>query len=94
MIRYIDSTFARTTVLLDGSHFSGCTFNDCTLVFRGQAPMGLERCTFIQVRWAFEGPAALTMGLLAGLWRDGGREVVEAMLGGAPGPAPSPHGGN
>ena len=93
-MRFVDSTFIQQTILLDGSQFSGCTFQQCILLFRGQGPVGLDRCQFIHVQWKFEGPAELTLALLAGLWRGGGREFVEAALSGTPAPAPEPSRGN
>ena len=51
---------------------------------KGAAPVAFEGCTFVDVRWTFDGSAALTVALLRGLWAGGGRDVVEAAFGVTP----------
>ena len=79
---YQESTFVRVGYIrLDGNEFIDCRFDDCTLVFGATAPVTLDGCTFGPgVRWAVDGPAALTCGFLRGLWQSGGAQVVEEML--------------
>jgi hypothetical protein len=89
-MRITNSKFVGQTVALDGGQFVGCTFERCTFVFRGAAPVAFEGCAFVDVRWTFDGPAALTVALLRGLWASGGREVVEATLGAAAAPTSRP----
>src|SRR6266404_4618827 len=37
--------FANETVILDDKYFEDCTFEECTLVFRAEAPFQMIGCT-------------------------------------------------
>jgi len=83
MNRFEDSTFKNTRVVLDGTQYVKCVFDNCELVFGATGPVGLANCTFINVRWTLEGAAALTMQFLKGLYQGagkGGQELVENLF--------------
>jgi hypothetical protein len=85
---YRDEDIGEKEILLDGSTFSGCTFHHCRLTFRGEAKFVITACHFKEdVRWAFDGPARLTLNALLMLQKEGGRpgkqivkHVVEQIL--------------
>ncbi|MBD9528661.1 hypothetical protein IB235_17735 [Paracoccus sp. PAR01] len=72
-----NQTFRNETIEIDGIAFSMCTFENCTLVFRGGKPPGIMGCRFNDCFWSFGGPAANTMSFLTGLARGGMQSVVE-----------------
>ena len=81
MAEFIDSTFRGGRVPLDGQRFVRCMFKDAKIVFTGLAPVIMEGCSFENVEWVFEGPAALTVNFLRALYQgggEGGRKLVEA----------------
>lgn len=84
-----NETFTEKKIQLDGSNFSRCTFNRCTLVFSGLMPANLDDCKFFDCTWAMAGSALSALQFLQGLYTiDGGAEVVEKTFdnirGGAP----------
>jgi hypothetical protein len=60
-INVVDENFAAQRVMLDGKKFIRCNFDRCYLVFKGDAPFGMEKCNFIAPRLVFENGAAVTM---------------------------------
>ena len=66
-------------VLLDGATFESCQFVDAVLVYRGVMGLSLKGCTFHNVRFEFEGPAANTLAVLQAMTtpNSGMREVVK-----------------
>jgi hypothetical protein len=83
-LEFRDKDFAGQEVLLDGNTFTGCTFRSCRVIFRGEKPFTLAACRFKDdARWAFDGPAALTLQALATLYKDcgdAGKQIVEYTL--------------
>jgi hypothetical protein len=81
-MKYVDSKFTQTRIELDGNEFIRCRFEDVILVFSARAPVSMVNCTYgNNVAWAFEGPAALTLGFLSGLYHgagEGGKKLVES----------------
>jgi hypothetical protein len=45
-----------------------CKFKNTELVFRGEAPIGLEYCTLEKIKLTFGGPAQTTLSLLKNLY--------------------------
>ena len=75
-----DSTFTQGRVALDGNEFHRCHFRDTTLVFSASASVSLTDCSFENVTWALEGPAARVLAMMRALYHgagDGGRHVIE-----------------
>jgi len=56
-------------------------FRNCELSFSGLRPFKLEGCAFDRCKWALAGPAANTVLFLAALYQEGGREMVEQVIG-------------
>jgi len=81
MAEYRDKDFTGQTVQLDDNTFTGCTFRDCTLVFRGSGPLTLNANHFKEnVKWAFAGYAARTIEFMTGIYHgagEGGRQLIE-----------------
>lgn len=75
-----DTSFRDDRVELDGNAYGGCRFQRCELVFSATAPVSLENCRFDQCTWTFEGPAALTIDFMTGLYHgmgEGGRKLID-----------------
>lgn len=64
---------------LDGHWFDGCTFTDCTLVFRGIKPFGYVKTEFPGCALQFEDHALLTLDRIITVLGDG--IVTEGNLG-------------
>ena len=81
-MRVINRTFTDDEVVLDFHDFDGCTFTNCTLVFHGYGPVGLDSCTFKDCSWKFDGPAAATVSFMTAIHKQGGggRELIEATI--------------
>jgi hypothetical protein len=82
---HVDETFTEQTVVLDGQSFTECTFVQCVLVFRGEAPFALRgNLVDVTCRWQFEGAAALTAEAMKSIYHGFGEEgkaLIEATLG-------------
>ena len=69
--------FSDARIAVDGGTFDGCTFERCTLIFSAMLPTQIMKCHFIDTKWEFSGPAQNTITFLAGLYRSGGKSLVE-----------------
>ncbi len=71
--------FGSEEVSLDGKRYVKCSFRGSTLVFKGYNPVSFSETAFLDVNWKLDGPAALTIDFLTGLYRssDIGRNLVE-----------------
>ncbi|MBE0448370.1 MAG: hypothetical protein IBX64_09790 [Actinobacteria bacterium] len=82
-MRYQNTSFRDTEVELDGHEFINCTFEDCTVIFRGKGPVVFDNNTFRNVDWLFSDCAALTLQFLGGIYTgmgEGGRKLIEITL--------------
>jgi uncharacterized protein YjbI with pentapeptide repeats len=80
-VEFVDVTFDKTTVQLDGNNFTRCTFNQCDLVYSGLAPVNMSNVSFNDCTWRFDGPAAMTLSFMLALYHgagEGGRQLIEA----------------
>jgi hypothetical protein len=70
------------TVILDGSELIDCELRQCTLVYKAQEPVKLDRCHLVGCTWQFEDAALRTVSLLKGLYLAGppGKEIIEAIF--------------
>jgi len=79
-MEYRDEDFDGKVIDLDGNTFSGCTFRNCSFVFRAKASCLLVACKFKEdSQWAVDGPARGTLQFLSMLYHLGeaGRQVIE-----------------
>lgn len=80
-MEYRDKDFSGEDVLLDGNVFTGCTFRNCRLIFAARDVFQVGACNFNEnIKWHFDGPAALTLQFLTAIYHEageGGRELVE-----------------
>ena len=80
MGEFREQIFEGQSIILDGNRFTGCTFRNCVLRFSAASAADLRANHFEDVRFEFEGSAAMTLGFLAALYRDGGgfEQIVES----------------
>jgi hypothetical protein len=55
-----DKKFERAIIVLDSMDFKNCSFKDCEVFYSG-GPFEAHSCQFENVRWHFQGAAALTV---------------------------------
>jgi hypothetical protein len=68
--RITNQTFGMDAVVIDGKHFTGCTFNGTDLILEGIAPFGFEYCTFNDPRFRVTKHAELTLGALIAMYKN------------------------
>lgn len=81
--RFFDLTFSGSTVDIDGNAYVRCTFERCTIRYRGSGPVSLDGCTFTECALSLIGLAAMMTELLRMLHQshgNWGRHVVETVL--------------
>jgi len=78
-MNYQGVTFRDERIELTGTHFHGCRFENCSLVYRGDRPPTFEDNEFVDSVFIFTDAAVRTMYLLSNMCHagKGGREVVE-----------------
>lgn len=67
------------TIVLDGKHYTNCTFINCELVFRG-GPTVFEGNDLEETSFSFDGAAARTIRFLRGLNQTGGEPAVNDVI--------------
>lgn len=77
MAQFKNRTFEDQRMVLDGHEYDGCTFQRCELVYAGGKLPSLTNNNFDQCRWTFDGAAARTLAFLSGMYRGGGKELIE-----------------
>lgn len=73
-----NQTFNGVNIVLDGSSFYDCTFENCTIIFSATLPFTLQNPKFTDCKWEMVGPADQTLKYLAALYQAGAQELVEA----------------
>jgi hypothetical protein len=73
-MQVIDRHFLGQNVQIDGNEFIRCRFENSTLVFSAKSSVSMSDCLFMNVTWAFEGAAALTLGFLTAFYQGAGEE--------------------
>jgi hypothetical protein len=80
MAVYFGREFNGVKELVDGNSYTQCTFNDCTLIYRGgQIPM-ITSCQFERCTWGWEDAAGRTVEFLRFIrarMGSGGRQLVD-----------------
>ena len=59
-VRVEGKAFANEGVSLDNMRYENCRFKNCQIFYVG-GPVEIEFCQFENVRWEFQGAAALTL---------------------------------
>ena len=77
-----DQRLANDTVILDGSEFVNCEFDNCKMVYRGGEMPRLQHCRFARCTWHLEDAAQRSVLFLRSIYHSGqgGRELVEETL--------------
>ena len=85
-----DSRFVDSTVSLDATEFTGCTFTRCVMVFSGGALPKLTDCEFIDTAFRFAGAGARPLQLLQAMYQGGLHlpvdQVIDQIRGATAGP--------
>lgn len=78
-MNYQGTTFKNERVELTGTHFHGCRFENCELVYRGDRPPTFQDNEFVDSVFVFTDAAVRTMYLLSNMYHagSGGQQVVE-----------------
>jgi len=68
-MKYENQTFSKNeTVELDNNEFINCTFDNCTIIFRGETLPGVKDCNFVgYIKWTFKDYARATLTLFSAL---------------------------
>ncbi|MFB6272011.1 MAG: hypothetical protein ABEL51_03850 [Salinibacter sp.] len=69
--------FSSERIVLDSKHFENCTFDTCTLVYRGGTPPNFVRCDFAAPRFVFEGAAKSTVQLMSAIYNGIDERIIE-----------------
>ena len=83
-MRFVESTFVKTSVVLDNNEYIRCIIQDCAVIYGGNGPVTLQGCTFINVRFQFVGHASMTVDFLRAIYHGFGgvgRQLVEQVFG-------------
>jgi hypothetical protein len=72
-----DQRFSSERVVLDGKHFEDCSFDTCTLVYRGGVPPNFVRCDFAAPRFVFEESAQSTIQLMSAIYNGIDERIIE-----------------
>lgn len=59
-VRISGKKFEKSRVVLDNTWFENCSFKDCEVFYSG-GPVEVRSCWFENIRWYFQGAAALTI---------------------------------
>lgn len=73
----LDHSFADERVVIDGTHFEDCTFDTCTLIYRGGVPPNFLRCDFAAPRFVFEEAAQSTLQLMSVIYNGIDERIIE-----------------
>ena len=72
-----NQTFKNKRIHLDGSSFTECVFENCTIIFSGLMGVELVKPQFTECRFEVQGNAKETMRFLASLYKAGTTQLVE-----------------
>jgi hypothetical protein len=79
-MEYKGQYFTDSREVLDGNRYDGCTFQRCTIVYRGGELPHITRCSFGDCAWQLEDAADRTLAYLHSLYHgtgDAGRALIE-----------------
>lgn len=69
--------FSGERVVIDDKHFENCTFDTCTLIYRGGVPPNFVQCEFAAPRFVFEGAAQSTVQLMSAIYNGIDERIIE-----------------
>lgn len=75
-----DTSFKNQPLQLDGNEYLSCSFESCSLTFRGEESTTLDSCSFVDVDFNFEGPAKATLDFLESLYQAGLESMVDEIV--------------
>ena len=75
-----DMTFKNKSLQLDGNEYIDCSFESCSLTFRGEDSTTLDNCSYVDVDFNFDGPAKATLDFLESLYQAGYEKMVDKIL--------------
>lgn len=75
-----EMTFKNQTLQLDGNEYVGCSFERCSLTFRGEDSSTLDNCSYVDVDFNFDGPAKATLDFLQSLYQAGYETMVDEIF--------------
>lgn len=92
MAKNTQQTYRDQTVILDGSEFDRCVFENCVLEYQGVKPVTLNGSTMTNCQWAFKGPAANAVQFMSAMYRSGaaGAMLIETTFNQIRGLVPAP----
>jgi hypothetical protein len=73
----IGENYSSERIVLDGKHFEDCSFDTCTLVYRGGVPPNFVRCDFAAPRFVFEEAAQSTIQLMSAIYNGIDERIIE-----------------
>ena len=73
----IKESYSSERVVLDGKHFEDCSFDTCTLVYRGGVPPNFVRCDFAAPRFVFEEAAQSTIQFMSAIYNGIDERIIE-----------------
>ncbi|MCS3703525.1 hypothetical protein [Salinibacter ruber] len=68
---------ASERISIDGTHFEDCSFEACTLAYRGGVPPSLVQCDFAAPRFVFEEATQDTVQLVSAIYSGIGERIIE-----------------
>ena len=77
MHQHVRNSFTNVAVELDGNDFTDCTFQGCTLIYRGGRGPNMNGCDLRDSKFKFEGAAGNTVAFLKAMSKSGLRAVVK-----------------
>jgi len=83
MAEYLGKDFVNTTEVVDGNSYNTCSFNACTIIYRGGDIPTFSGCRLDRCVWQFEGPAERTLAFLKGIYSGmgpGARAMIEDLF--------------
>jgi len=79
-MKFKGKKFSKEGIHMDFNQFVDCGFEDCNLVYHGYGNIGMESCSFKNVRWSFSDAAAKTLSFMGALYSgagEGGKQLID-----------------
>ena len=73
----LGESFASERIVIDEKHFEDCSFETCTLVYRGGIPPNFVQCDFAAPRFVFEEAAQNTIQLMSAIYDGIDERIIE-----------------